>query len=178
MLNDQGRITDQTLIALVDTWVAQIQSVDVPLQRVRRLVALSRLDPKHSGIRAALRELKVDLVLRIREAGKANDMPALAGLSDEVAALEILLPEYDLWRARLYFAAGFFGKAIEVGMAAAEHLPRKQNLWVLVMRAAAAKGDHLVAGTAARAVIALSDDTTARLRAEAEAIRQSMFAEA
>lgn len=167
-LQKTARLRDAGLVALLDGWIAQAKGLTTPLNIVQRLAAIQTADPRHAGVRSALRDAKVDLVARMREAGKARDLDGLFALSAEVEALGIPLPEYDLWCARVLFEQGDYDRAIDYGTSAARDLPAKINVWVLLMRAGIKTGQTDLVETAADQVIALAADITPKLKAEAE----------
>ncbi|WP_417210291.1 hypothetical protein [Antarctobacter sp.] len=176
-LHNLTRIRDKRVIALLDHWTKQAARVQPPLARVEALTTVQQADPRHQAIRHALRDARIDLVTRFREAGKARDWHALAALEAEVAALAIPLPEYDLWRARVQYDQGDFAQAIAFGQTAADQMPTKINVWILLMRAAVRTGNNALAETAADKVIALADENTPKPKTEAETIRRKLHAE-
>ncbi|SNS46848.1 hypothetical protein [Antarctobacter heliothermus] len=176
-LHDMPRLRDKGVIALLDAWTNQATQLQRPLDRIRALIAIQQADPRHKAVREALRTAKIDLATRYRAAGKARDWAALSALAAEVQAIAIPLPEYDLWRARVQFDDGDFARAIAYGCAAAEQMPDRINVWVLLMRAAVKTGDSSLAARSADRVIALSDEATEKLRAQAEAVQRKLLAE-
>ncbi|MBY6164158.1 hypothetical protein KUV73_25005 [Mameliella alba] len=173
-----ARLRGAELVTLMDHWVQQSIATKVPLKRVQRLSALRLADPRHKAVRAALRDAKTDLVTRFRAAGKGKDLPALMALSKEVATLDVPLPEYDLWCARLHYEIDDFKRAIDFGQRAAEGAPAKINVWVLLMRAGVKSDNPLVARRALEQVIELASEGNAKLKTEAEETRQKLLAEA
>lgn len=167
-LQKHARLRDAGLIALLDGWIAQAKGLHAPLEIVQSLSAIQTADPRHAGVRSALRDAKVDLVSRMRSAGKARDLKGLLALSPEVEALAMPLPEYDLWCARVLFDGGDYNQAIDYASTAARALPAKISVWVLLMRAGIKTGQMDLVETAADQVIVLAADTTPKLKAEAE----------
>lgn len=176
-LHDMPRLRDKELIALLDDWTDRASQIQRPLDRINALIAVQQADPRHKGLREALRAAKIDLATRYRAAGKARDWTALSALADEVQAMAIPLPEYDLWCARVQYDKGDFARAIDYGRVAADQMSDRINVWVLLMRASVKAGNPSLAAKAADRVVALSDDTTEKLRAQAEAVRRTLHAE-
>lgn len=176
-LQGQGRLRAPELVALLDRWTEEATALPDPLDRARRLAALRTADPRHPGLRAALRDAKADLVTRIRTLGKAQDRPALLALDPEVRLIPEARPEFDLWCARLHAAAGDDERAATAGLAAAEAMPDNINIWVLLMRAATRTGDTALADRAAAQVVQLAGTSAGRLRAEARKIRSDLNVE-
>ena len=95
------RIRDKGIVALLDTWVEAALDLPDAVDRISLLATIMVADPRHPGVRNAMRDARVDLVHRLRDAGRKGDTARLDALRDEVEALPMPLPEYDLWRARL-----------------------------------------------------------------------------
>lgn len=176
-LHDMPRLRDKGLVALLDDWTEKATRLRRQLDRICALAAVQQADPRHNATREALRTARIDLVSRFRAAGKARDWTALSALATEVQTIAIPLPEYDLWRARVQFDEGDFARAIDYGSVAADKMPDRINVWVLLMRAAVKAGDTPLAAKAADRVIALSDETTHKLRTQAEAVQRKLHAE-
>lgn len=172
------RIRDKDIVALLDAWVDAALALPDAVDRICLLATIMIADPRHPGVRNAMRDARVDLVHRLREAGRNGDAAALDALRDEVEALPMPLPEYDLWRARLKFDSGDFEEAVALGQSAAAHMPETINVWVLLMRAAVQTKNAGKAAEFAGQVIALACGKTQKLRSEAEAILNAQTVEA
>lgn len=170
-------VRDEGLSALLEYWTAHAMRCTDPLERARHLTRIQSADPRHPDLRKALREAKLDLVARMRAAGQSRDIGALMALSEEVDTLDLPLPEFDIWRARLHFETGDHERAIAFGTSAAELSPDRINVWTLLMRAGENTGDNALAARAADRVIALSGPRTRKLETEARNLRQRLLAE-
>lgn len=164
------RIRDKDVVELLDTWVEAALDMSDTVDRVCLLSTILIADPRHPGVRNAMRDARVDLVHRIRDAGRQGDGATLEALKDEVDALPMPLPEYDLWRARLKFDCGAFEDVVELGQSAAAHMPETINVWVLLMRAAVQTKNASKAAEFAGKVINLTCAKTQKLKSEAEAV--------
>jgi hypothetical protein len=167
------RITHQALVAVLDTWTATALTFDVRIDRIHGLNAALFAAPRHQPSRVAMQDIRKELALLIRTAGKDGDIELLDSLSVEAAALSKELPELDLWRARLRFGRGEYATALQLGKSAAAFLPETINVWVLLMRAAIKTHRNDEAAEFARKVIGLTCPKTVALKSEAEAILQS-----
>ncbi len=167
------RVTDAGLKLVLDDWVETALSSDEVIERIHGLNAVLFAAPRHSSARNAMRDTRKELALRIRAAGHAGDIETLDALTVEANALTSDLPELDLWRARLRFSAGEFETAMELGQSAAELLPEKINVWVLLMRSALKLGDSINASAFAERVIDLTSPDTEKLKLEAQAVLNS-----
>lgn len=173
----EARITASELNAVLDQWVETATNAAEPVDRIHGLNAVMYASPRHGAARRAMRDARKDLVLRIREAGKAGDIIKLDELTHEAAALTSELPELDLWRARLRFKLEEYDAALSLGQAAAAHMPDTLNVWVLLMRAAGKINDHSQAVSFAHKVINLACTRTAAFKTEAEAVLQANLVE-
>ncbi|SHF42967.1 hypothetical protein SAMN05444273_10620 [Litoreibacter ascidiaceicola] len=167
------RITHPGLVAVLDSWAATALSFEERLDRIHGLHAVLFAAPRHQPSRVAMQDIRKELALLIRSAGKAGDIDLLDALSSEAAALSQDLPELDLWRARLRFARGEYMTALQLGKSAAALLPETINVWVLLMRAATKAQQKSEAVEFARNVIGLACPKTEALKSEAEAIVQT-----
>lgn len=172
------RIRDNGIVELLDTWVDAALALPDAADRISLLATIMVADPRHQGVRSAMRDARVDLVHRIRDAGRNGDAATLEALEDEVEALPMPLPEYDLWRARLKFDHGEFEDVVELGQSAASHMPETINVWVLLMRAAVQTRNAGKAAEFARKVIGLACAKTQKLKSEAEAVLNAQTVEA
>jgi hypothetical protein len=172
-LQEGDRVRDEGLVTLLDQWVASARVIDAPLDRVHALAAIRQADPRHQAARAAIRDARVDLITRIRAAGKEGDLEALDALTAEASILPASRPELDLWRARVRFDRGEFEKVIELGQSAADSMSDRISVWVLLMRAANKTENPGKAAEFASKVIDLACAKTEWLRAEAEAVRNA-----
>ncbi|WP_306112735.1 MULTISPECIES: hypothetical protein [unclassified Roseovarius] len=164
------RIRDKGIVALLDTWVEAALDLPDAVDRISLLATIMVADPRHPGLRNAMRDARVDLVHRLRDAGRNGDTARLDALRDEVEALPMPLPEYDLWRARLKFDCGEYEDVVELGQSAAVHMPETINVWVLLMRAAVQTKNAAKASEFASKVVALACGKTQKLKSEAEAV--------
>lgn len=167
------RIRDKTLVGILDQWLEAALDTAEPVDRIHGVNAVLLADPRHGGARNAARDIRQQLVLQIREAGKDGNIDALDALTLEATALNTKLPELDLWRARLRFGLGEYGAALEFGQSAAAALPETINVWVLLMRAATKAKDEAKATEFALKVIELACDETEKLKSEAETLLQT-----
>ncbi len=172
------RIRDKGVIELLDTWVDAALALPDAADRISLLATIMIADPRHQGVRNAMRDTRVDLVHRLRDAGRNGDAATLDALKDEVDALPMPLPEYDLWRARLKFDRGEFEDVVELGQSAAAHMPETINVWVLLMRAAVQTRNAGKAAEFARKVVGLTCAKTQKLKSEAEAVLNAQTVEA
>ena len=170
------RIHDQTLRDIIDQWVITALSATDRVKRIQMLNMVLQAAPKHQGIRNAMRDIRMELAIRIRAAGKSADIDALNDMTDEVATLNTELPEFDLWRARLKFRLGEYATAMELAQSAVISLPEKINVWVLLMRAADKAENAAKATESAHKVIELTCAKTEKLKSEAEAVLRSSLA--
>ncbi|WP_281857511.1 hypothetical protein [Litoreibacter halocynthiae] len=170
---DTDRVTHPGLVTVLDSWVATALSFEERLDRIHGLHAVLFAAPRHQPSRVAMQDIRKELALLIRAAGKAGDIDQLDSLSSEAAALSQDLPELDLWRARLRFARGEYMTALQLGKSAAALLPETINVWVLLMRAATKAQQKSEAVEFARNVIGLACPKTEALKSEAEAIVQT-----
>ncbi len=167
------RITDRRLVPVLDGWTATAMMFEKRLDRIHGVNAILYAAPTHQLSRVAMRDLRKELALLIRAAGKDSDIELLDKLSIEAAALSKGLPELDLWRARLRFGLGDYATALEHGKAAAALLPEKITTWVLLMRAASKAQNSSEAIVFAQKVIGLACHKTDALKTEAEAVLQA-----
>lgn len=167
------RITDADLVAVLDNWVSTALNFAERVDRIHGLNAVLYAAPLHRSARIAMQDMRKELALLIRAAGKDGDIDALDALSTDAATLTAELPELDLWRARLRFGLGEYTTAIQLGKSAAEHLPEKLNVWVLLMRAAMKAQISAEAVEFAKKVIDLTCSETEAFKSEAEAVLQS-----
>ncbi|WP_055688148.1 hypothetical protein [Litoreibacter arenae] len=170
------RITDPALVSVLDRWATTVLEFEERLDRIHGLHAVLYAAPRHQRSRVAMQDIRKALVLLIRAAGKDGDIDQLDALAIEASALSQELPELDLWRARLRFARGEYGAALQLGKSAAAYLPEKINVWVLLMRAAAKAQHQSEAAEFARTVIGLACPKTEALKSEAQAVLQSNLA--
>ncbi|MEM6310858.1 MAG: hypothetical protein AAF754_12495, partial [Pseudomonadota bacterium] len=166
------RLRDAGLLTLFDDMLEGAKQTASVIERLPLLAALRDADGRHQGLRDAMRSARQDVVLEVRTCGKADDLGALEALEPSVALLSAPLAEYDLWRARLYFARSDFLRAIECGLAAAAHIPEKISLWVLLMRASLRLENLTLARDFAIRVVALACERTHKFKAEAERVLQ------
>ena len=176
-ITQTARISAPVLLDTLGQWLKAAQSAADRMDRVRILSAVLIAAPRFQAARNAMRDLRTELVDDIRAAGREADIDALDALAPQVAALPAELPEFNLWRARLRFGRGDYDTVIELGQSAAQHLPEKINIWVLLMRAADKAGHGGKATEFARKVIALASPETEKLKAEAETLLQTHLAE-
>lgn len=167
------RVTQQILISVLDSWVSTALSFEERIDRIHGLNAVLYAAPRHQPARVAMQDIRKELALLIRAAGKDGNIDLLDALSIEAAALSKELPELDLWRARLRFGLGEYATALQLGKSAAAFLPEKINVWVLLMRAATKAHYKAEAADFARKVIGLACPKTEALKSEAEAVLQS-----
>jgi len=164
------RIREEHLVRKLDAWVEAALVLPVELHRIEALNAIREADPRHRGLRNALQTLKTDLIIRIRAAGKAQDLDAIEKLRAEVGAFPAPLPEFDLWRARLHFGRGEFEQTLDLGQGVASHFPESIGVWVLLMRASVKLRKDTAAAEFARKVMELASAKTRNIKAEAEAV--------
>ena len=164
------RIRDKGIMALLDTWVEAALDLPDAVDRISLLATIMVADPRHPGVRNAMRDARVDLVHRLRDAGRNGDTARLDALRDEVEALPMPLPEYDLWRARLKFDSGEYEDVVKLGQSAAVHMPETINVWVLLMRAAVQTKNAAKASEFASKVVTLACGKTQKFKSEAEAV--------
>lgn len=169
-LHEQDRIRESGLADLIAEWVEHVRALEDAAERIRTLVSLTEACPHHREVRLSFRQMRSDLVDRIRAAGKAGDLENLEAMKTEVDALPMPLPEYDLWRARVRFDRGDYGDVLALGPIAADHLSERIGVWVLLMRAALRADEDSKATEFAGRVVDLACDRTEKLRAEAEAV--------
>jgi len=167
------RVTDKALVSILESWVSAALSFGERINRIHGLNAVLFAAPRHRSARVAMQDLRKELALLIRAAGKEGDIDALDALSADAAALTTELPELDLWRARLRFGLGEYATALELGQSAAAFLPEKINVWVLLMRAATKADYPTEAVEFAMKVIGLTCPKTQALKSEAEAVLHS-----
>lgn len=168
--NGAERVTDKRLRAMLDEWVQSATDGSAPLDQTQELNAVLHAAPHHAGARNAMRQVRRNLVDRMKSAAAAGDIETLDTMTDESAALAAPVPELDLWRARLRFKAGDYEVALRLGRKAAAALPNNINVWVLLMRAASRTGDAVNAADHAQRVLALAGPDHAKLKAEAGAL--------
>jgi hypothetical protein len=168
--NELHHIRDEGLAALVADCAIRAQNIEDRAQRIRALAALMDACPRNPMARTAIRDVRVDLVERIRAAGRSGDLDTLEALSIEAQALPAPLPEFDLWHARLRFDRGEFEEVLKLGPVAKDHMPEKISVWVLLMRAALNANERGKAAEFAGRVLELACSKTDWLRVEAEAV--------
>ncbi len=166
------RIADERLVDILNHWTGAALDFTEPGERIRGLNAVLKAAPRHSGARNALRDVRKQLALHVRAAGKRGDIDALDALALDVSALSRPLPELDLWRARLRYDLGDYDMAVELGQSASAILSETINVWVLLMRAARKSDDGPKAAEFAQRVIDLACTETEKLRSEAESVLQ------
>lgn len=160
-------VIDRDLRAVVDGWYARAAVAAGFGDQIRLLRMIIAAHPLHGPSRSALRALRRDIVNRMRDLYRDQDLAALNQLATEVTDLPEPIPELDLFRARLYFGQGDFEAARALGQSAALHLVDSISIWSLLMRCATKLGDLLAIDAAARKVIEISDADTERLEQEA-----------
>ncbi|WP_299192372.1 hypothetical protein [uncultured Litoreibacter sp.] len=164
------KIRDAGLNAILDGWVTTALQFDERIDRIHGLNAVLFAAPLFQRARIEMRDLRKELALLIRAAGKEGDIDQLDAFSTEAAALAKELPELDLWRARLRFGLGEYATAMQLGQAAAQFMPEKINVWVLLMRAAKKGNFQAEAVEFARKVTGLACPDTEAFKTEAEAV--------
>jgi hypothetical protein len=170
---NSDRITHHALVSVLDGWTSTALKFEERIDRIHGLNAALFAAPRHQPSRVGMQDIRKELALLIRAAGKDGDIELLDSLSTEASALSKELPELDLWRARLRFSRGEYTTALQLGKSAAAYLPEKINVWVLLMRAATKADYKAEAAEFARKVIGLACPETEALKTEAEAILQS-----
>jgi hypothetical protein len=169
-LHEQDRIRDEALVSLIGHWVACARELEHTAERIQALTMLTDACPRHPELRNAVRDFRVELVERVREAGRNGDLEQLESLAIEANLLPTPLPEFDLWRARVLFDRGEFEEVLKLGPIATDFLSERIGVWALLMRAALKANDTGQAMEFARRVIDLACGKTQNLRVEAEAV--------
>ena len=167
IVHDGLNPVDAGLRAVVDSWFSAVAREPSFGGQTRLLRTILRASPLHGPSRIALRNLRREVLNRVRDLYQAQDLDGLNHLATEVADLPEPMPELDVFRARLRFGAGDYVGAMALGKTAADHLPGNISIWSLLMRCAGKLNDLVGIDLAAHKVIELSDADTERLEIEA-----------
>ena len=164
------RIKDQTVADLVDAWCASALKITNHADRIHAIAHLLTQFPKQRSLMDAARDERRALMDRIRAAGKDDDLDAVLAMQAEADALPNPLPDFELWKARLYFYRKDYAEVLKFAPYAAETMNDRIGVWVMLMRSARQLGDDRQSTAFAQRVIELAGPDDAKLRAEAEAV--------
>lgn len=164
------RIRDQSVADLVDVWCASALKITDHADRIRAVAQLLAQFPKQRSLLEAARDERRALMDRIRAAGKDNDLDAVLAMQAEADALPNPLPDFELWKARLYFYRKNYAETLKIAPYAAETMSDRIGVWVMLMRSARQHGDDAQSVAFAQRVIDLAGPDDVKLQAEAETV--------
>jgi len=156
------------LRAVIDGWIARADDQTALTDSVALLVSARFAAEDYSPSHRAVRQLRKTILARMKVIVAGGDAQALDHLANEVTQFPLPLPELSLARARMAYVAADYLRTLALGQDVVAIWPDNISVWVLMMRAAAKRGDEAALSNAAERVLALSDPSTQRLEDEAQ----------